>query len=155
MDCAFNAQLGHWRTGAYDKVKAAGKKTALTLYYNKGCYDKADHEMFTWTQANIPARMKTGLDYVLISYYEDDCNGLEPDWNTVFTQLAALFPNSYVGMGECGTTKSASKAAYVERYYGMQVDAPHYVGGYFWWYFREDMVPSTNALWTTLATAMK
>ena len=55
-------------TGAYDKTVAAGKKTALTLYYNQNCWEKADHEMFAWTAANVPDRMKAGLDYVLISY---------------------------------------------------------------------------------------
>jgi hypothetical protein len=44
-------------TGAYDKVKAAGKTTELTPYYNAGCWEKSDHEMFTWAQANIPQRM--------------------------------------------------------------------------------------------------
>jgi hypothetical protein len=142
-------------TGAYDKAKAAGKTTALTLYYNQNCWEKADHEMFAWTTANVPARMKDGLDYVLVSYYEDDCNGLQPDWNTVFNRLATMFPNSKLGIGECGTSKSASKAAYVDRYYRMNVSAPRYVGGYFWWYYREDMVPYTNPLWSTLSSAMQ
>jgi hypothetical protein len=142
-------------TGAYDKAKAAGKTTALTLYYNQNCWEKADHEMFAWTTANVPARMKDGLDYVLVSYYEDDCNGLQPDWNTVFNRLATMFPNSKLGIGECGTSKSDSKAAYVDRYYRMNVSAPRYVGGYFWWYYREDMVPYTNPLWSTLSSAMQ
>ena len=118
-------------SGAYDKVKAAGKKTELTLYYNAGCFERADHEMFTWTEANIPARMKTGLDYVFISYWEDDCNGLQPDWQTVFTQLSAMFPNSDIGIAECGSTRRASRASYVTRYYGMSINVPRYVGGIF------------------------
>ena len=131
------------------------QKTALTLYYNQNCWEKADHEMFAWTAANVPDRMKAGLDYVLISYYEDDCNGLQPDWNTVFNRLATMFPNSKVGIGECGTTKAASKATYIDRYYRMNVTAPRFIGGYFWWYFKQDMVPYTSGLWSTISSAMQ
>jgi hypothetical protein len=141
-------------SGAYDLVKQAGGKTALTLYYNKGCYADAKNEMFTWANANVPASMKSGLDYVLISYYEDDCNGLQPDWQAVFTKLAAMFPNSSLGMGECGTAKKARKTTYINRYYRMKVNVPRYVGGYFWWYFKQDMVPYTNSLWSVLDNAI-
>lgn len=141
-------------TGAYDRVKARGGKTALTLYYNKGCYSQSSHEMFTWTRANVPERMKSGLDYVFVSYYEDDCNGLQPNWENVFTELGQVFPNSKLGFGECGTDMAARKAEYIDRYYRMKLDAPRYVGGYFWWYFRRDMVPYTNPLWGVLNQAI-
>ena len=90
-------------TGAYDRVKAAGKTTELTLYYNQGCAKHPENEMFTWAQANIPERKKQGLDYVLVSYYEDDCKGLQPDWPSVFERLRVMFPQSNLGMGECGS----------------------------------------------------
>jgi hypothetical protein len=141
--------------GAYDLVKQRGKVTELTLYYNEDCWERADHEMFTWASANVPASMKSGLDYVLVSYYEDDCNGLQPDWPTVFRKLASMFPNSKIGFGECGTAFAARKAAYVERYYNMQIDLPQYVGGYFWWYYRQDMVPYTKTLWSVLNQAIQ
>jgi hypothetical protein len=111
--------------------------------------------MFTWAQANVPDRMKQGLDYVWISYYEDDCNGLEPDWQAVFTRLAAAYPGAKLGFGECGTTMTARKADYVKRYYGMKLDVPRFVGGYFWWYFHEDMVPMTRPLFAVLSAAMQ
>lgn len=142
-------------TGAYDLVKARGKATALTLYYNQDCWSRRSNEMFTWAQANIPDRMKQGLDYVLVSYYEEDCNDLRPDWTTVFAKLAAMFPNSRIGFGEIGTTDPAHKAEYLTRYYTMKIDQPNYIGGYFWWYFREDMVPWTLPLWTTLNNAIQ
>jgi hypothetical protein len=135
---------------AYRIAVAHSKTTALTLYYNQGCYQRADHEMFTWAQANIPDEMKTGLDYVLVSYYDDNCVGPTPDWNSVFARLAKLFPHSKVGFGECGTTDTANKTAYVDRYYGLQIAEPAYVGGYFWWYYRQDMVPYTQPLWSVL-----
>ncbi len=141
-------------TGAYDLVKAAGKTTALTLYYNQDCWSDPANEMFRWVQANVPERMLQGLDYALISYYEDDCNGLQPDWPAVFAQLATIFPNSRIGFGEVGTADPARKADYVTRYYSMAISEPRYVGGYFWWYFRQDMVPWTQPLWNTLNTTI-
>ena len=63
----------------YDYLKSQGKVTALTLYYNTPCRRPAANEMFSWANANIPDRMKTGLDYLLVSDYEVDCRGYKPD----------------------------------------------------------------------------
>ncbi len=139
---------------AYDLVKERGGKAALTLYYNQGCYSQSSHEMFRWSENNVPERMKKGLDYVFVSYYEDDCNGLQPDWEKVFVKLGELFPNAKLGFGECGTKDEAKKAEYVNRYYRMKLSAPRFVGGYFWWYFRRDMVPHTKPLWNVLNQAI-
>lgn len=140
---------------AYDLVKARGKMTALTLYYNEGCWENESNEIFTWAKKNVPANMKLGLDYVWLSYYEDDCNGLQPDWPHVFEKLAAIFPNSKYGFGEVGTKQQGRKAAYINHYYRMKISQPNFVGGYFWWYFVQDMVPSTKPLWQTLNTAIQ
>ena len=149
---------------AYDYVKSKGKFAELTLYYNKGCGEPDANEMFTWAEANIPDRMKQGLDYVLVSYYEDDCHGLQPDWPTVFQQLSKMFPNSKIGMGECGAQKRRApyevKKQYVDRYYRMRIDLPNFVGGCFWWYFVQDMVPykdanhRVNPMWQALNDAI-
>jgi hypothetical protein len=141
-------------TTAYNLVKAKGKKTELTLYYNEECWANSQNEMFTWAQNNVPAAMKQGLDYVLISYYEDDCNNLQPDWPQVFQKLANMFPNSKIGFGEVGTKYSAKKAAYITRYYNMKINHPNYIGGYFWWYYFQDCVPYTKSLWNTMNTAI-
>ena len=141
-------------TSAYDLVKARGKKTALTLYYNEECWANKSNEMFTWAQKNISTSMKQGLDYVWISYYEDDCNDLQPDWPQVFEKLGAMFPNSKIGFGEVGTKYADRKASYINRYYNMKISHPNYVGGYFWWYFFQDMVPSSKSLWNVLNTAI-
>jgi hypothetical protein len=138
---------------AYDIVKAKNMKTALTLYYNYNCWENASNEMFRWAKANINTKMKNGLDYVWVSYYEDDCNGYQPNWQKVMDSLHVLFPNSKIGIGECGTTKSTKKASYINRYYGMKITTPNYVGGYFWWYYKQDCVPNTKSLWTTLNRA--
>ncbi len=150
-------------TGAFDLVKAAGGRTVLTLY---GCSDSgAQYDMIKWTTANVPARMLTGLDYVLVSYYDGDCGvpRTASDWPSVFQQLHALYPNSGLGFGEVGSVDqngndvgAASVAGpIVQQYYGLQIDVPSYVGGYFWWYFDEDMVPKTKPLFATLCGALQ
>lgn len=141
--------------GAWQLARARGKRTALTLYYNAGCFEAADHEMFTWASAQLPADLREGLDWVLVSYYEDDCNGLQPDWAAVFKQLAALFPSARLGIGECGTTIVLEKEPMLRSYYGLRLDEPRFIGGFFWWYFSEDMVPATKPLWTTLDGLIK
>lgn len=137
-------------TGAYWQVKERQKPTALTLYYNQGCVQKPEHEIFTWAESNIPMEMRQGLDYVWVTYYEQRCHRAEPDWNQVFTRLHALFPHAKLGIGGCGTSDPAQKAELVQHFYGLDVDVPSFVGGYFWWYFREDMQPSSAPLWTVL-----
>lgn len=140
---------------AYRVVKERGGKTALTLYYNEGCYEKPEHEMFAWVQAHIPESMKQGLDYVWVSYYEDDCNGLQPNWQKVFERLGAIFPTAKLGIGECGTEKPlTTRKEYLRRYYTMRVSHPRYVGGYFWWYFNRDMTPTTAPLWKYFNTLL-
>lgn len=99
--------------------------------------------------------MKQGLDYVWISYYEDDCNNLQPDWPQVFQKLATMFPNAKIGFGEVGSIHADKKADYINRYYNMNINHPNYVGGYFWWYFSQDMVPMTKPLWNTINTAIQ
>jgi len=140
--------------GAHDLVVQHGGKTALTLYYNENCWSDPANEMFAWTETNLPEALRQSLGWVLVSYYEDDCNGLQPDWESVFSKLATLFPNAKLGIGECGTTKAASKAEYVTRYYTMVLSQPRFVGGFFWWYYRQDMVPYTKSLHATLSAAI-
>ena len=144
--------------GAYSLVKDRGLTTALNLYYNKSCYyDKPEHEMFNWINNNISEEMKNGLDYVFFSYYEDDCEGVvhtEAEWQQVFDSLHTIFPNSKLGFGEIGTENGEKKAEYMQRYYSLDINGDYFVGGYFWWYYKEDCVPKTTALWNTLDTVV-
>jgi hypothetical protein len=135
-------------TGAYDVVTAKGGRTALTLYH-----DQSSDGMLWWAQKYVPEHMKQGLDYVFVSFYEDDQGGIKPDWQYVFKRLAEMFPNSKVGFGEVGTRFHSFKKSYISRYYGMKIAQPRYVGGYFWWYFKQDMVPSTRPLLAVLNQA--
>ena len=145
---------------AYDIVKAAGEPAALTLYYNGtydngeptagNCWENPEHQMQVWAEKNVPERMKLGLDWVLVSFYEEDCENIAPDWEQVFSDLHAMFPNSKLGFGEVGSGNRSRKKTVLRRYYGMNRIRPEFIGGFFWWYFRQDMVPRTKPLWRLL-----
>ena len=132
---------------AYTYIHGFGLKTVLTPYE----FRPGDQSMTmeAWLQQYVPQDMKLGVDYVLVSYYEDDNGGYQPDWTTVFNSLQALFPNSKLGIGECGNTASnatvQSKIDMANRYYQMPKYLPSYLGGYFWWYWVEDCVVSSDA----------
>jgi len=154
-------------TQAYEYVKAQGGVTELTLYeypdLNSNCVSNGStHDMIPWVQANVPSDMKQGLDYVLVSYYNDSCPGSrpEPNWNSVFQQLAAIFPNARLGFGEVGWSKKSNDTTsyitnLVDHFYELSVTAPNYVGGYFYWEFSLDMVPDTKPLWAVINTALQ
>jgi len=138
---------------AFRHVEERGGRTAMTLYFNQDCWEKRDHEMFAWTERNVPAEMKAGLDYVFVSWYPDDCRGVTPDWPAVFARLRTVFPTAKLGFGEIGRDRKAPRAAkarMVRDFYGMGQLGARFVGGWFWWYFAEDMVPKTKPLWRTL-----
>lgn len=135
---------------AFRYIHDKGGVTALTLYYNEDCWTYPWEEMYTWIINHIPIDMKLGLDYVLISYYEEDCENLRPDWPTAFHRLSTLFPNANIGFGEVGTSQPEKKVEYLKRYYTLTINEPKYIGGYFWWYYKQDMVPKSNALWQVL-----
>ncbi|MBZ0203800.1 MAG: hypothetical protein K8I03_12350 [Ignavibacteria bacterium] len=140
---------------AYKRVKKMGYRSAVTLYYNKNCWENPQNEMFRWLSESLRDQRKFEPDYVFVSYYEDDCNNLQPNWQQVFDSLHTLFPNSKLGIGECGTMHASRKAEYINRYYKMNITTPNYVGGYFWWYYRQDCVPwNTKPLWQVLEDAM-
>ncbi len=141
--------------GAWQIVADKGNKAAVTLYYNNACYENPQNEMFTWINENLSDSMKQNLDYVLVSYYEDDCENdvlSNSEWQAVFDSLHQVFPNSRLGMGECGTLIESKKSEYMHRYYSMEITTPGYIKGYFWWYYKHDCVPKTKALWDTLDT---
>ncbi len=150
------AEVSAKMAAAYDVVTAANKRAALTLY---ACDDGApENRMLDWASANVPARMRSGLSYVWVSYYEGDCGAPRSDWQSVFDQLHALFPSALLGFGETGTVDAQSNhvgnptvvAPYLQKYYTLRVTTPNFVGGYFWWFFVEDMVPATKPLFTNL-----
>ncbi|MGB5685618.1 MAG: hypothetical protein WBM35_07395 [Candidatus Electrothrix sp.] len=145
--------------GAYDAVKDKKERlAALNLYYNKGCYKNENNEMFTWVQqANLSEEMRNGLDYVFFSYYEDDCGDkiyTQEEWQVVFDALHVIFPKAKLGFGEVGTKDADKKAEYMQRYYSLDIKGDYYVGGYFWWYYKQDAIPKTTELWSVLNTIL-
>jgi hypothetical protein len=148
-------------TEAFDYLKSQGKVTALTLYYDRSNAWFSSNEMFRWTKANVPARMKTGMDYVLVSYYELDNRGYKPDWQNVASQLATIFPNSKLGISEFGWSNTKAPDTVIKdivtRYYAVHPQVRNWVGGGFYWEFAIDMVPfdpTSDSLWNTINTAM-
>lgn len=139
----------------YDLVKLRNQKVAVTFFYNNGCYEDADHEMFTWIKNSVPDKMKKGLDYVFVSYYDEECSFGEPDWQYVFDELHKTFPNAKIGIGECGVKDREYSEDYIKKCYQINVTTPNFIGGYFWWYFKRDCVPYTKPTWTVLSDAMK
>lgn len=150
---------------AYQQIKAAGKRTALTLYYNIGCDDgPGELSPLAFTERFIPADMRNGLDYVFLSYYEGNCNHIRPTegtWAWFFGELHKHYPNALLGFGEIGLPDAARNSTLIQAmdllkyYYGLKINLPYYVGGYFWWYYAEDMVPYNKPLWAHLNAAMQ
>lgn len=136
---------------AHRAVKARGGKTALTLYYNRGCEPTPDREVFRWAAAHVPAALRAQIDQAWLSWYEEDCPGVHPDWPSELRRLAELFPSATVGIGECGAHDDALKLEVLERCYAIRSDHPRFAGGGFWWHFSEDMVPASKPLWGALA----
>lgn len=159
----------------FDRVTAAGGRTAITGMYLPDCTEWAENEMFGWLNRNISSRVRARVDFAWISYYEDNCTGAvfsQSHWQGVFDQLATLFPSSRLGFGEIGYSKAkwsgpgntrssrystdTAKISMMHRYHSLRITTPNYVGGYFWWYAYQDVVPHTgNVLWAGLNDAFE
>lgn len=158
------------------------KKIALTLYYNQPCLNTnkknyQNYEMFQWIENNKSVLSQMKFDYVLVSYYEDDCNGVHPDWVEIFTNLADKFSKStQIGFAEFGKKKCKDKkktlykcedktfetdedriVEHLNKYYGeihnsLMSKLPtsikeRYIGGYFWWFYKQNVDASKNDIW--------
>jgi hypothetical protein len=161
----------------YDIVAAKGGKTALTFFYegepneSHNCIDKSGggNDMFTWINQQFLSsptaeteKIRLGINYALISWYPDQCPGESPSWPSVYTKLASIFPNAKVAFGELGTADPQNGSSYekneISTYYPMAKTQaglpPGYIGGYFWWYFAEEMVPWPGSLGLTLNSGL-
>ena len=167
----------------YDVVIGQGGVTALTFFYEGEPSDphncistkNGGNDMFSWItqqfQLNLPAsqrsveteKIRLNVNYVLVSWYPDQCPGENPNWPWVYTKLAEIFPNSKVGFGELGTANPQYGSSYeiseINQYYPMAKTVAglpaSYIGGYFWWYFAEEMVPWGTTLSNVLNTAIQ
>ena len=139
---------------AWTYVHERGFTAALTAYMFKP--GSQSMTMEEWLEKFIPSDMKNALDYVLVSYYDGDNEGLHEDWNDMFSNLYKMFPNSLMGFGECGFANPHSIGrtfnAQADAYYRMKPYNDRYIGGYFWWYWQEDCVPhKKNPRWQKIA----
>lgn len=127
---------------AYNYCTEQGAKSVLTAYYTKPGLQEV--EMLDWLAHYVPQSMREGLHALLVSYYEDDNEAYQPDWQAIFNRLTELFPNSYLGIGECGvldkTLDESAILARVEHYYHMPQYTERFLGGYFWWHWVQDVL---------------
>jgi hypothetical protein len=137
---------------AYNDVVAADGRTALTLYANQygpdHCGDgTGELTPVEYSEEDVPPAVRDGLTYVFESYYPTQCHDILPTDGQVATemgQLRALYPHALLGFGEVGlphrvSTRTLATAERVMSWaYGLDPRIPGYVGGYFWWYARED-----------------
>lgn len=86
----------------------ASKPLMLTVSYMPGCLTWPDNAMHLWMEnfRSLPPATLDRIDYVLISYYENNCffhllTDVELD-RDVFGKLRTIFPDQFVGMGEIG-----------------------------------------------------
>jgi hypothetical protein len=108
--------------------------------------------------------MRAGLEYALVSYYEDQNGGhqlTQTEIDGMFSALASRFPNAKLGFGEFGWGKTipgspggdATRATLIQRFYNYRVPAvPRFIGGSFYWHFRQTMVAKTKPDWAVLQT---
>ena len=162
----------------YDAVSSQGGKTALTFFYEgepsepNNCVDRSGggNDMFSWINwkfiVNPTAeteKIRLNVNYVLLSWYPDQCPGEIPNWPNVFNKLATIFPNAKVGFGELGTAKPQNNSPFeiseISQYYPIANTLKglpaNYIGGYFWWYFAEEMVPWGTPLSNVLNTSIQ
>lgn len=139
----------------YTTAKNRGYKTALTLYYNDyyACESNSSETMREWAKNHLNQELKEGIDYLFVSYYEEDCGNYQPpleEWQRLFDELGEIFPHAKLGFGEVGISDVNKKTLYLQHYYTLDIQHPRYIGGHFWWYFKEDMIPNSKGLWLTL-----
>jgi hypothetical protein len=162
----------------YNTVTALGGRTALTFFYEgeptdpNNCIDTSGggNDMFTWINTYFLASPTTeteairlGINYVLISWYPDQCPGENPNWPAVYTKLGRIFPSAVVGFGELGTANTENGSTFekneINAIYSLKPGVgglpSNYISGVFWWYAAEEMVPWPGSLGLTLNAAIK
>lgn len=165
------AQINGKARAAYDVVRAGDGKTAITFNYwsSSNCYSQPWEETISYARQSAPTF--ADVDYLFLSVYETACTPSQhpsaADLASTLNSLGEMYPNSYLGIGEVGAQgiadglssdpSMAEKERLASYYYGLHDSlvarvGPRYVGGYFWWYFREDAVdvPVESSLWPIL-----
>lgn len=166
------AEINAKLDAAYDViVRQHHAKAMITLNYWSGpdCYANSWEATVSYART-IPEEIRLGTDYLALSLYETACSPRQqPDAAAiaaVMNDLAPLFPNARLLLGEIGAQRAADgvpnpdlaeKQRVANRYMGMHGDlarlvGSRFVGGYFWWYYAEDAVPrdAPGSLWPTI-----
>lgn len=145
------------------EAKKRKQTTALTLFYSD-FYLQTDREMDAWSRKYLSTASRQSVDYVLVSFYPQRPWGKHPDWTAIFSKLARTFPKARLGFGEIGvanpdfTLNNDKRMAemMVRRYYTMAPPIPsRYIGGYFWWSFRQDAVPYQKQMWNVFNVLLR
>lgn len=143
--------------------------SAITLNFwpSPDCYSEGWEETGTFARS-LSEDVRTGVDYVFLSFYETACSPRATPpverFAQEFNDLRALFPQAKVGFGEIGAQgiadgvpepTDAERSEIATRYIGMhaalsEAVGPAYVGGYFWWYYAQEAVPSSQPMWRVL-----
>ena len=165
------AQINEKAKAAYDVVRAGGGKTAITFNYwsSSDCYSQPWEATLSYARQSAPTF--ADIDYVFLSVYETACAPSQrpsaADLASMLNSLGEMYPHSSLGIGEVGAQgvadglssdpSMAEKERLARYYYGLHDSlvaqvGPRYVGGYFWWYFREDVIdaPEKSSLWPIL-----
>lgn len=158
-----------------DEYSTLNIRTAITLNY----WPTADYYSLPWEATvtyanNMPATLRNGVDYIMLSFYETAGDPIyyptDQDFTDIFTTLAGLFPKARLAVGEIGAQgvvdglpsdpTLTEKQRIANRYYGMYAIVKkllgtygsRYDGGCFWWYYHQDCVPynKNDSLWPTL-----
>jgi hypothetical protein len=152
-------------------VRQHRAKAMVTLNYWSGpdCYAKNWEPTVSYAKT-IPEDIRLGTSYLALSLYETACSPRQqPDASAIAAmmgELAPLFPNARLLLGEIGAQRAADgvaepdlgeKQRIANRYMGIHADlsrlvGPRFVGGYFWWYYADDAVPrdASASLWPTI-----
>jgi hypothetical protein len=154
--------------GVHDVASMKGR-SALTLYANEygsnHCEDgPSELTPIAFSRRYVPKEVRNRLSYVFESFYPTQCESVYPSNAQVrseMLQLHDLFPNAKVGFGEVGlptpvTSKNIATAKLVMTWaYRLNPDLAYYVGGYFWWYGDEDLVPTSKSLFPYFLAALR
>ncbi len=128
-------------------VKGLGKKTYLTLFWQINTAPTNDFALFNWISNNLPASVRSNLDYVGLSQYQEQAP-VGAVFDQVMRRMQVEFPNQLIGLGELGywisgqrfwwaynTNVTTAKDMIVAQYYNATLGYAKAGGGCFWWNF--------------------
>lgn len=144
------------------RKRAPGKLAVLTLFWQLNT-ETAKTSMFTWIDANLPAPVRSGIDVVFVSLYQEQAP-MGVFFDRMMSALRREFPAQKIGLGELGywipgqrfwwahskdDPNRAGKHGTAAQYYHAALDYAGSVGGCFWWTYVQDF-PSDPAMQSIL-----